>query len=55
MDLKETESPGKDDRTIVTKDLVYQRQFLGRTISGLPIPVITLTARRHLGVAFKKR
>lgn len=28
---------------------------MGRSLSGLPLPVITISSRRHIGVDFKKR
>ena len=43
------------ERQIVTRDIVYDRKFLGNSLGGLPIPVITLTSRRHKGLELRKR
>jgi hypothetical protein len=29
--------------------------MLCKTISGLPVPIITITSRRHRGIEYKKR
>jgi murein tripeptide amidase MpaA len=42
--------------SIVTKNVIYKRQFLCTTISGLRVPVITVTSRRGKGlVPYSKR
>jgi murein tripeptide amidase MpaA len=34
---------------------VYDRKIFAKSLSGLPVPVITITSRRHKGVEYKKR
>lgn len=40
---------------ITTKEIYYERKLLGRTLSGLPVPVISISSRRHIGLEYKKR
>lgn len=43
------------ERQIITKDLVYERSMFAKTLSGLPVPVINITSRRHIGLEHRKR
>jgi len=40
---------------ITTKEIFYQRKLLGKTISGLPVPVINISSRKHKGLEYRKR
>ncbi len=54
-DLKVTESSNRLERQIITRELVYDRKIFAKSLSGLPVHVITLTSRRHKGVEYRKR
>ena len=54
-DLKVVDSSDRTERMITTKEIFYQRRLLGKTISGLPVPVVTITSRKHKGLEYRKR
>jgi hypothetical protein len=54
-ELKVTESSNRLERQIITRELVYDRKIFAKSLSGLPVPVITLTSRRHKGIEYRKR
>ena len=53
--MKIVESLDHSERSIITSDIAYERKFLSKSISGLPVPIITITSRRHKGLDYKKR
>lgn len=54
-DLKVVDSSDRTERMITTKEIFYQRRLLGKTVSGLPVPVVTITSRKHKGLEYRKR
>eukprot|EP00347_Sterkiella_histriomuscorum_P002278 403368770 len=54
-DLKIVESSDYSEREIYTRDIKYSRKFLCKTISGLPVPLISITSKANKGLEYKKR
>ncbi len=54
-ELKVLKSSDLLEHCITTRDLIYNRRLLSRSISGLPVPIITITARKNKGFDYKKR
>lgn len=49
------DSDDRKERQITTRDIFYERKMFAKTLSGLPVPIITMTSRRHKGLDYKKR
>ena len=47
--------PDGDVEILVNDHLVYKRKTLCKSLSGLPMPVITITASRNTGKPYRKR
>ena len=54
-DFKFTENFTQVERIIQTNEIYYERKLLCKTVSGLPVPYVTVTSRRNKGEDFKKR
>ena len=52
---KVTMSVSKLERGIYTRDVIYERKLLSKTVSGLPVPIVTITAVRSKGIEYRKR
>lgn len=54
-DLKVVSNPEQFMKQIQTRDIQYERRMLCRSVSGLPLPVITVTSKRNKGLEYRKR